>query len=114
MTRLVASLLLSFALVFGAAAAQARPHHAMPTAAMQSDGHAMPMDGCMHGTPGHKSAPCPMLSCFPSVPFFLTPTKFGVPSPAAHGSAVGVLAADALVAGAAIETDPPVPRLFPI
>ncbi len=114
MFRLIASLLVSFALVFGTAAAQARPHHPMPSAATQSGGHAMPMEGCIHGKPGHNGAPCPMLSCFPSVPPFLEAAKSGAPLPVAHGSVVRVQPADAPVVGTIAETDPPVPRLLPI
>lgn len=117
MVRFVVSLLVSFALVFGTAAAQARPHHPMPAAAMHSSDHdvmpmQMPMEGCIHGKPGHKGAPCPMLSCFPSVPFLLAPAKLGAPLPMVHGSALRVLPTDAPTAGMLSETDPPVPRSF--
>lgn len=117
MVRFVVSLLVSFALVFGTAAAQARPHHPMPAGAMHSGDHGvtpMPVDGCMHGKPGHKGALCPMLSCFPSVPFLLAPAKLGAPSPAADGNAARVPPSNAPFSSTISETDPPVPRLFPI
>jgi hypothetical protein len=113
MVRFVVSLLVSFALVFGTAAAQARPHHPMPAAAMHSSDHdVMPMEGCIHGKPGHKGAPCPMLSCFPSVPLFLTPAKLSAPLPIVHGSTLRVLPTDTPTTGTLSETDPPVPRPF--
>ncbi|HVY16192.1 MAG TPA: hypothetical protein VHB27_13285, partial [Rhodopila sp.] len=111
MLRLIALLLFSFALVFGSPAAQARPDHPMPAAMHSGDCRTpMPMDGCIHGKRGCPGAPCPMMLCFSSAPFFLAPTNFGVPLPVAHDSIVCDTPGNAPIAGTISDTDPPVPR----
>lgn len=111
MLRLIVSALVSIALVAGTASAQMAPHHPAPGMTMHAGSSPMPMSGCMHGAPAHKGVPCPMLSCFPSVPVFLLPSQIGAPFPVPSAVAARPRLRDAALRGTLAETDPPVPRL---
>lgn len=111
MARLVTTLLVVFALVFGTSIAQAVPQHSQHSAMGHMSPHTMPIgSNCMHGM-HHKGVPCPMVSCFASVPHFLPAPDFSGyllhPIATVHHA----FANDWAMPGSLTGIDPPVPRL---